>query len=374
MKTIIVSVTNDLATDQRVKKVCRFLVSKGFRVTMTGVIRPYSRPLPPMDFDTHRFKVFFQKGFLFYAEYNIRLFFYLFYQNPNIFVSNDLDTLLPNYLVSNLKKRPLVYDSHEYFLGSAEIAHRKWVKKVWQIIEKNIFPRLKNVITVNESIAKLYEQDYGIKPAVVHNFPPKQNHESNKTRKALNLPEDKKIILMQGSGINIHRGAEELVKAMQPIYGLRNVHLLFIGGGDVWEELQELTLKLNLTDRITFLPRMPFEQMMEYTRLCDLGISIDKPVSLNYQFSLPNKLFDYIAAGLPVLSSPLTEVKKIVETYDVGLCIERHEEDHIARMISNMFADKQRYNNWKNNTVIAHSALNWENEEEKLERIYSPFQ
>jgi len=232
--------------------------------------------------------------------------------------------------VSRIKKKELVYDSHEYFLGSTEIENRRVVRKIWKIIESSIFPHLKNVITVNESIANLYKKDYGIKPNVVHNFPPFQNFRNSKTRKELRLPENKKIVLMQGSAINIQRGAEELVRSMQPEYGLDNVHLLFIGGGDVWKEIQKLTINLDLKDKITFLPRMPFENMMEYTRLCDLGISIDKPVSINYQFSLPNKLFDYIAAGLPVLTSPLAEVKKIVEENDVGMCIEKHEEQRIA--------------------------------------------
>ncbi|MFP4288350.1 MAG: glycosyltransferase [Bacteroidales bacterium] len=372
MKSIIVSVTNDLETDQRVKKVCRFLSKRGFDVTMVGVIRPYSKSLSSIGFSTHRFKILFQKGFLFYAEYNIRLLFYLLNRKSDILVSNDLDTLLPNYLVSRLKRKSLVYDSHEYFLGSTEIQTRKVVKKIWETIERSIFPHLKNVITVNESIANLYKKDYGIKPIVVHNFPPFQNLNFSKTRKDLGLPENKKIVLMQGSAINIQRGAEELIKSLQPEYGLDNVHLLFIGGGDVWEEIQKLTNSLNLKDKITFLPRMPFENMMEYTRLCDLGISIDKPVSINYQFSLPNKLFDYIAAGLPVLVSPLAEVKKIVENYNVGLCIEKHEEQHIASMISRMFADQKRYNCWKKNTVKAHSLLNWEREEEKLKSIYDP--
>ncbi|MFW5706528.1 MAG: glycosyltransferase, partial [Bacteroidota bacterium] len=171
MKRACVSVTNDLATDQRVQKVCDFLTRLGFQVTMIGVKRPKSLPVKHLPFKTFRFKIVFQKGFLFYAEYNIKLFFYLLFSRCNLFVANDLDTLAPNFLASRLRFRNLVYDSHEFFLGSTEIENRPFVRRFWAAIERLIFPRLKHVITVNHSIADLYEKRYGNRPKVVRNLP-----------------------------------------------------------------------------------------------------------------------------------------------------------------------------------------------------------
>ncbi len=373
MKRACVSVTNDLATDQRVQKVCDFLTRLGFQVTMIGVKRPKSLPVKHLPFKTFRFKIVFQKGFLFYAEYNIKLFFYLLFSRCNLFVANDLDTLAPNFLASRLRFRNLVYDSHEFFLGSTEIENRPFVRRFWAAIERLIFPRLKHVITVNHSIADLYEKRYGNRPKVVRNLPRRYKPAHCISRNELGLPEDKKIVLMQGGAINVDRGAEELIHAMKPTFGLDNVELYFIGGGDVWEKIKELTRLLHLERKVHFLPKMPYKKMMQYTRVSDLGVSLDKPVSLNYKYSLPNKLFDYLAAGIPVLASPLVEVKKVVEGYDVGRCIESHEPAHIAEMIRSMLQDEESCQRWKENALKTAEMLCWENEEKVLAEIYGEF-
>lgn len=118
---------------------------------------------------------------------------------------------------------------------------------------------------------------------------------------------------------------------------------------------------------------MPYGKLMEYTSLADLGVSIDKPVSPNYQYSLPNKLFDYIGAGVPVMASSLVEVKKIIEGYDVGVCIKNHDPAHIAETIQFVFSDENRYKSWKENALKASENLCWENEEKILEEGYKKF-
>jgi glycosyltransferase involved in cell wall biosynthesis len=373
VKRVCVSVTNDLATDQRVLKVSDFLVRSGFDVLLIGVKRKHSIPIKHIEIQTVRFPMIFEKGFPFYAEYNLRLFFYLLFRSTDLLVSNDLDTLLPNFLVSRLKFKPLVYDSHEYYLGSTEIANRPFVRKFWGTIERFIFPRLQHVITVNQSIADLYAKIYGKRPVVVRNLPHRFRVDKSISRQELGLPTDKKIVLMQGGGINVDRGAEELITAMKPQYGLDNVELYFIGGGDVWDKIRQLTKDLHLERKVHFLPKMPYATMMKYTALCDLGVSLDKPVSLNYMYSLPNKLFDYLAAGIPVLASPMVEIKKVVEGYDVGMCISSHEPEHIAQMISTMLGNEQNLARWRNNALTTASALCWENEEKILVDIYQNF-
>lgn len=373
MNKVFVSVTNDLATDQRVKKVCETLTNMGFTVTMTGIRKPSSLPVGNIGFRTIRFRMVFRKGFLFYAEYNLKLFFFLLFKRFDLLVANDLDTLLPNYLAARWKRKPLVYDSHEYFLGSTEIENRRFVKGFWQKIERWIFPRLNHVFTVNESIASLYEKDYGFKPLVLRNLPKRYTPLPGITREQLGLPIDKKIVLMQGGAINIDRGAEELIQAMDSKFGLKDIVLYFIGGGDVWDQIQQQVKDTGLSDRVFFIPKMPYAEMMKYTSQCDIGVTLDKAVSTNYTFSLPNKLFDYLAAGVPVLASPMIEVRKIVDHYNVGECIEGHDPGHIALCLSSMLENEEQLAEWKRNARKAATELCWENEEEMLKQVYAKF-
>ena len=154
MKRIILSVINDLVTDQRVHRVASSLKRAGAEVTLVGRRLPESFPLE-REYRTHRMVLLFRKGPLFYAEYNIRVFFHLLFSRVDILVANDLDTLPANFLVSFLRRKPLVYDTHEYFTGMPEIQNRKLVLAIWKTFERFIFPRLKHIYTVNDSIAPL---------------------------------------------------------------------------------------------------------------------------------------------------------------------------------------------------------------------------
>jgi glycosyltransferase involved in cell wall biosynthesis len=342
----------------------------GFEVLLVGRKLKNSLPLKDQPYKTLRMRLLFTKGPLFYTEYNKRLFLLLLFRKADLLVSNDLDTLLPNYMISKIKKVPLVYDSHEYFTEVPELVHRKRIQNIWKGIEQRIFPKLKNVITVNDSIAELYENEYGLRPKVVRNIPKSNKINITKTREELGLPSDKFILILQGSGINIDRGTEEMVEAMTYI---GKAVLLIVGGGDVIEILKRKADKLAINDKVIFKPKQHYHELMQYTANADLGLTLDKDTNLNYRFSLPNKLFDYIHAGIPILASPLPEIKKIIDRYKIGDFIPSHDPKLIAQKVNEIIENRAIIDDWKKNLNLAVQDLSWETEERVLKQVYEKY-
>lgn len=364
VKKASITVTNDLETDQRVHKIAGSLQKAGYEITLIGIIITGKSGLLKRSYNTIRFRRLFTFGPLFYAEYNIRLFFYLMFHKYNVHIACDLDTLLPNYIVSRLCKRQLVYDSHELFTGLPELVNRKRVRNLWLKIEKNILPHLEHAYTVCNSIADYYNEKYGINMKVVKNVPYRKNSaaesrvEKNKT---------KKIILYQGA-LNVGRGIEYMIEAMQYI---EDAVFMIAGDGYLREELENKVKELGLEKKIRFLGRLAFDKLHEITLQADIGISLEENLGLNYYFALPNKLFDYIQANVPVLVSPLPEIKNVVEKYKIGLLIEKHDSCHIADIIKEMLSDSERITEWKKKLEKAAKELCWEKEEKKLLEIYA---
>ncbi len=373
MRKAILSVTNDIYTDQRVNKMARTLHSMGYTLTIIGVRRKNSPPFSPNYARIQRISLMFHKGFLFYAEYNLKLFILLLSRRFHLLVSNDLDTLLPCHLAAWLKNKPLVYDAHEYFTATPEVMHRPLVRWVWKKLERILFPRQNSIITVNDSIATLYEKDYGKRPEVVRNLPLYRSPKPGLSRELLGLPEDKHLVLLQGTGINTDRGAEELVEAMHPRHGVNNTLLLIIGGGDVIPSIKIMIKKMDLNQRVWVLDKMPYEQLYAYTQCASIGVSLDKDTNLNYRYSLPNKIFDYMMAGTPQLVSDLPEVAAIIRHHQTGRVIQNHQPAHIAGCLSEMLADKQELKRMSTNCLQAAQTYCWENEEEVIRKIYRPF-
>ncbi len=370
MKRVVLSVTNDLYTDPRVDKVSHSLEKMGCRVLLLGRRYADSPALQARTYQTDRMRMFFRKGPLFYAEFNIRLFFRLLFTPCDILVANDLDTLLPNVLVSRLRRKPLVYDSHEYFCQVLEVVSRPRVQAVWHRIERYCFPKLERVITVSDSIAEAYAKEYGKKVEVVRNVPVRSTNVSPCCRKDLGLPEDKKIIILQGNAIHKDRGGEVLVEAMPCLPD--EVLLLVVGSGDALPWMRQRVEELHIQDRVRFVGRVAPERLSDYTRCADVGVSFDRNVCLNHYFSLPNKLFEYIQAGLPLLVSDLPERRRIVETYGVGMVLDDLRPQAVAASVRKLLLDDVFYALCKKHCLEAAQVLHWENEEKILKKIYIP--
>lgn len=361
------SVTNCICHDQRVLKIAQTVRSLDCDITLIGRKSSDCCSLDSVPFKTYRFRMIFKRGFLFYAFFNVRLFGFLLLHRYDLLVSNDLDTLLPNYLVSKLKHVPLVYDSHEYFTGVPEIQDRPFVRLVWKTIEKSIFPRLKHVMTVSDSIANQYESEYGFKPVTVRNCSLDTEQIIPFSREELEINPDHLLLILQGTGINIDRGGEELIDAVSLT---DKVSLLVIGSGDQFEFLIGKVSQMGLTGQIKFIKKLEWKELMRYTRSADAGLSLDKNSNMNYNFSLPNKIFDYISAGIPVIATDLYEISKIVHEYNCGILISEPAPEEISKAIIKLRDNKDLLTELKHNAAIASETVNWENESLKVMELY----
>ena len=357
LKKIIVSITNDISTDQRVEKVCNTLLNAGYEILLIGKKNENSKPLE-RNYSTKRISVFFKKGILFYAEFNLKLFFILLFTKKNMLLANDLDTLLPNYLVSLLQRKKIVYDSHELFPEIPELVNRPFAKKIWTVLEKTILPKLKNTYTVCNSIAAFYNDKYATDFKTIINLPTKK--EIVKTTFPFNYT-DEKIILYQGA-INVGRGLELMIETMS---FLENCIFVIIGDGDIFESLKEKAITKNLNHKVHFLGRKNPKELHKITPLANLGISIEEDLGLNYRFALPNKIFDYIQANVPILVSDLPEMKSVVLNYKVGEIVTNRDPKKLAHQIENLLK--------KDFTITLEKAketLIWEHQEELLLSIF----
>ncbi len=370
-KQIIISVISDLVTDQRVHKVCTTLHNEGYDILLIGAKRNKSKILEPRPYKTRRLSLLFQKGFGMYAEWNIRLFFVLLFKKADILLANDLDTLWPNFLVSKWRGKKLVYDSHEYFTEQEEVQHRKFVKKIWTKIEQFIFPKLKWVYTVNDSIAKIYTEKYKVPVKVVRNMPLLIIPANKEFEAGQLFPQqwnNKKILLTQGTGMNANRGIEELILAMKELP--QQFVLLIVGGGLIIDELKLLVTRESLNEKIHFTGQLIPAELKLLTSQCFCGFSLDKPTCLNYYYSLPNKLFDYIAAQIPVIGSNMPEVEAIIKNYKVGLVLSEVTPEAIAQKVMEFYNDNDLYTDCQKNTISARAILNWDTDAKILVDLF----
>ena len=365
-KIAVVTVSNDLATDNRVNRTCNVLKESGYTVVLVGRKRKNSLPLKSQEHRCVRLNLLFNKGPFFYSELNIRLLIFLLFSKIDLIFANDLDTLPASFIAHKLKKRSkIVYDSHELFTEAPELEGR-FVKKIWERIEKLIFPKLDHIITVNDSIAEIFKSKYRKSIIVIRNVSEKFDWSELKSKKDLGIPEDKELIIVQGSGLNIDRGIEEAILAMQLI---DNAILLIVGDGDVIPNAKELVKTHQLETKVLFFGKRPYKELMQFTRYASIGLALDKPKSLNYRFALPNKLFDYIQANTAVICSNLIEIQKIVEKYKIGILIETISPEAIAETINGLLENKEKLSAYQENCKKAAEVENWENEKVKLKTL-----
>jgi glycosyltransferase involved in cell wall biosynthesis len=231
-----------------------------------------------------------------------------------------------------------------------------------------IFPHLKNTMTVSDSVAAQYETEYGIRPVTVRNCSRKTNAIIPYLREELGIGKDHLLLILQGTGINVDRGGEELIEAVRQT---DKVSLLIVGSGDLLSTLKERVKELDLSDRVKFISKVPWEELIRYTKSADAGLSIDKDTNINYRFSLPNKLFDYISAGIPVIASDLPGIKKIITENKCGIIIPKVTPEEISIAMKELRDNKDLLTELKRNAIIASESINWEKESSKIIEFYN---
>ena len=353
-RRIFIAATSDLSTDQRVLKIARTFHQHGWRVLLIGRLLPDSRPLTT-EFENRRMKLLFNSGFLFYFEFNLRLLFISLFSNISTIYSNDTDTLAASYIASRIRRKQLIFDAHELFPEVPELQHRHFVKQFWQSMEDLIIPRLDKTITVCDSIAQHYFKRYGITMKVVRNVPYRR---TNQDSLPLPVPEGKKIILYQGA-LNTGRGLEWVIDAMPLV---ENAVLYIIGDGDIREELQARVKRLQLTDRVMFHGKAEATELHKYTPSASIGLCLLENRGMSYYYALPNRIFDYMHAGVPVLASPFPEIKSIVETHKTGILTSDYSAQALALTINQMLINP--YPTQHLRTISAEFC--WEKEELKI--------
>lgn len=365
-KRIIVSVTNDLVCDNRVNKVCSTLSDMGFDILCIGRKLPGSPEFTPQNYKIRRFRLLFNKGPFFYACYNCRLFCFLLFSRFDLLLANDLDTLPANYIISRTKKKPLVYDSHEYFTEVPELIDRPKVKLFWEWLERKMVPRLEHAYTVCDSIAKIYTEKYNTVFHVVRNVSSVRFSVDDESSSRNVTP---KIILYQGA-VNAGRGLRQAVLSMKLVEG---ANLVIAGDGDKRTDIENLIKQEGLGEKVKFLGRLPFEELEKLTPLASIGLSVEEDTGLNYHYALPNKLFDYIASLVPVVVSDLPEMAGIVRKYNIGMVTSSLQPEKLAVIFQEMLNNRKKREIWIRNLRKAALELTWENEEKKLKKIFRPF-
>ena len=358
-KKIVCTVTTDLNYDQRMKRICSSLHRAGYDVTLVGRKRAFSKKPEKRPYRQVRLNGFFEKGFLFYAEYNLRLFFFLIFNKFDLINAIDLDSILPCYFISKMRKIPIIYDAHEYFTEMEEVVSRPRIKRVWEWIERETVPNIEYGYTVSEGYARLFKKKYGVDYEKVRNVTELQT-----------LPDEEapheRYLLYQGS-VNVGRGMDVLIKSMHYI----DSHKLYICGlGNLYDDMIELAEREGLTDKVIFKGYVEPEKLRHYTAHADLGFTLFSDDGLSNRFSLANRFFDYLHHGVPQIAMNYPEYKRFNDKFKVAHLIEELTVEELSDAVTYILENEPYRDELSRNALIARKEHHWKKDEERMLRVF----
>ncbi len=317
-KHITIATSSSLAFDQRLHRVIKTFLSNGNALTCISRRKnnELNETIPVISEQHELFKqklvsTFFQKSWLFYAEYNFRLFFQLIFTKTDIIYAVDSDTLLASVICRKITSRKLIYDAHEYFEESPEITDKKLIQKIWHYITQFGVNHSDLCISIGDYLSNVLTKQFGKKFHTIRNLPDRDVESNTSMAK-------QKIIWYQGV-LNVGRGLEQMIECMTT---LNEYKLLIAGDGDISLDLKTKVKDLNLEDRIIFLGRLNMSELIKHNQKAYIGINLLSSESMNYYYSLANRTFDYIYATLPAIHMNFPEYTTLMQSYEVGVLIE----------------------------------------------------
>lgn len=354
---LIFTVTTDLTYDQRMIRICTSLANAGYNVLLIGRKLSSSIPLSNQPFKQKRINCLFEKGKLFYAEYNIRLFFYLLFKKMDCICAIDLDTILPCFFISKLKNKKRVYDAHELFCEMKEIVTRPGIYKLWKKIERFTVPKFPKGYTVNQPIADEFKKMYGVDYAVIRNVA---------LLKEIQFTEKKeKFILYQGA-VNEGRGFETLIPAFKNV----NCKLIICGDGNFMQQAKQLVADNQLEYKVIFKGKIKPSELVSITQQACIGVTLFDDKGLSNYYSLANRFFDYLHAGIPQLCVNYPVYKEINSELPIAVLIDDTSSKNIATQLNNLLENEVLYNELQQNCLKLRQTLNWQQEEKKIIQFY----
>ncbi len=364
---LLFTVTTDLNYDQRMQRICGSLARAGYEVLLVGREWATSQPLTPQPYGQHRLRCRFQRGKLFYLEFNLRLLWFLLHERAAAWCAVDLDTALPVWLRARLGGQPFVYDAHELFTEVPEVVARPAVQRLWRAIERFVVPRAQLAYTVGPALAGVFEARYGRPFEVIRNI---SRLEATPLAPAPAAAPAAGYILYQGA-LNAGRGLEQLLAAMPQVAG----RLVICGEGDLSEVLRAQAAALGLTQsgQVEFRGFVLPNALREVTRHAGVGLNLLENLGLSYYYSLANKFFDYLHAGIPQVVTDFPEYRALNDQYDVAELVPDLQPATLAAALNRLLpgGDAVRYRQLAENCRRARPQLSWQHEETRLLALYA---
>lgn len=378
-KKVVHIVLNPFIQDARVIRECTYLAKCGYEVT---VIAYWMNGMELMEvqngFNIRRISLMTKSWanisiiqVLKYFEFLIKALMIIRKIKPDICHGHDPNGLLVAYFVKYIYKCKLIYDSHELWSDSMHMQGKKRIMfKIGRKIEKHLIKKTDAVITVNNSISEIILAENDITSVtVIRNMSERSTDKSHNTREELEFPHCQFILIYVGN-IERGRGIKKIIEAMNKVDN--NIGLVLMGrDSDYKKAMKKIIESFNLESRIKFINTVLHHQVVNVCKLANVGIAPIQNMCKSYFLSLPNKIFEYIQAGLPVLASDFPEMKKIIEDYSVGFTFDIEDTKQIADIINLIYSDKNSYRSFCVNSKSASGSLSWDVEQSKLLSVYN---
>ncbi|MHB8904894.1 MAG: glycosyltransferase [Melioribacteraceae bacterium] len=349
--------------DSRITNLSNSLKEDGCKVSIIS----FDWFISSENFSNDELKIFkLTKGkfsLFFYLRFALILIRELFKTNADLYFAEDLYTLPFVTAIAKLKRAKVYYNSRELYAFLGGLRNRPFLQSIVTRVEKFFITKVDLVLTTGEMDSEFIEKFYGIKNTlVIRNIPLLQTPTAKiDFRKLYNIPDDKLILLYQGVLLE-GRGVQMIMRTMVK---LTNTVLVILGDGEQKNNFQKLAQQLNISERVFYAGTIGQRELINYTAGGDVGLSLIENISVSYYHALPNKLFEYIMAGLPVLCSDLPQMKKIVEEYQVGESISVENENNIYFTLKRWSESLELLKSYRNNCLLAAQKLNWQEEYKK---------